>query len=72
MVPGAHGLVVLYAVDRAATAGSLAAATDASDARFWTPPELAVATGEYREMHREPARYRSFERVVEAAGAALD
>lgn len=72
VVEGAHGVIVFYAVDRGDTSGSLAAATDANDARFWTPEALTEADAVYREMHREPAPYRSFETVIEMASSALD
>lgn len=70
-VEAAHAVILYYAVDRDSVQGSPAAATDASDARFWTPADLAAADAAYREMHREPARYVSFERVVERARSAL-
>lgn len=71
VVEGAHAVILYYAVGRDSVRGLPSAATDASDARFWTPAELAAADAAYREMRREPARFASFERVVELARSAL-
>lgn len=68
-----RSLVVFYAVDRAATSGSLQGADDASDARFWTPEELAAADGRrFRELHEEPEAYATPRRLLDGALAALE
>lgn len=72
VVPGNRGLVVFYAVDRAETSGDLTGEDDASDARFWTPEELAAAPGrKFRDLHEEPAAYATPERMLAGARAAL-
>jgi ADP-ribose pyrophosphatase YjhB (NUDIX family) len=70
-VEGSHAVVLLYAVDRADTTGTLSADSDAADARFWTPAELADSKAFYRELHDEPADYRDLTGVLERASAAL-
>lgn len=71
VVEGAYALVVLYAVERAATTGTLEAASDANDARFWTPTELANAGKSFRELHSEPSECRDPDWWVDRARAAV-
>lgn len=71
VVEDVYGLAVLYAVDRAATTGTLAAATDAADARFWTPAGLASADATFREFHAEPAECRTLDWWIRRARAAV-
>ncbi|WP_458188331.1 hypothetical protein [Haladaptatus sp. NG-WS-4] len=47
------------------------AASDANDARFWKPAELANSAGSYRELYSEPRVYRDLRRTVGRAQAAL-
>ena len=88
VVAGNHALVLCYAVERSSTSpasqarqdaversdveGPLRAASDAGDARFFTPAELAASDRRFREMAVEPERCRSFEWWVSAARDALD
>ena len=66
------GCAALAAVDRADTTGPLSADSDAADARFWAPAELAESEAFYRELHDEPAVYRDLDGVLGRARAALD
>ncbi|NHN49929.1 NUDIX domain-containing protein [Halostella sp. JP-L12] len=72
VVEDTHALVLLYAADRADVAGTPAAASDAADAWFWHPDELAAADATFRDLHDEPRRYRDLEGFVAAARAALE
>lgn len=71
VVEGAHALVLLYAVERGATTGTLAADSDAGDARFWTPAELANADASFRDLHTEPDDCRELGWWVSRAQAAV-
>lgn len=71
-VEGSHAVVLLYAVDRAAVDGSLSADSDAADARFWTPTELADSEAFYRDLHDEPVVYTDLNGVRRRAQDALD
>ena len=71
VIEGAHNLVLLYAVERAATIGTLEADSDAGDARFWSPSELANADCSFRELHSEPDEWRDLDWWVTRAQAAL-
>ena len=71
VVEGAQALVLLYAAGRDDVRGTPSAASDAAAARFWAPSELAAADATFRDLHREPRRYRELTGVVEAARAAL-
>lgn len=72
VVPDAYSLVLLYAVERSATTGEPRAATDAAAARFWTTAALEASNQQYRTVHDEPARYRTFEGLLGAARTALE
>lgn len=71
VVEGAHGVVLLYAAERGATTGAPAADSDAADARFWSPTELATADASFRDMYREPSACRDLSWWVRRAQAAL-
>jgi ADP-ribose pyrophosphatase YjhB (NUDIX family) len=71
VVEGAHSLVLLYAVPASGADGGLAAATDASDARFWDPDELARSEQSFRDMHYEPGEHGDLAWLVGRARAAL-
>lgn len=72
VVPGAHSLVLFYAVDRAATTGTLTADDDAADARFWRPAELAAADAFFRDLHAEPENHGDLDWLHRQATTALD
>jgi ADP-ribose pyrophosphatase YjhB (NUDIX family) len=71
VVAGVHSMVLCYAVQRSATEGPIRADSDAGDARFFTPVELAASDRQFREMDVEPERCRSFEWWTTAARRAL-
>lgn len=71
VVADAPALVLLYAADRADVAGTPAAASDAADARFWRPDDLAAAEATFRDLHDEPRRYRDLTGFVAAARSAM-
>lgn len=71
-VAGVHAVVLLYAVDRAATRGTPEAGEDASAARFWSPAALADSDAAYRELHAEPDPYTDFAGLLDRARDALD
>jgi ADP-ribose pyrophosphatase YjhB (NUDIX family) len=71
VVEEVHSVVVLYAVERKATTGTLAADTDAADARFWTPDGLADSSAQFRDLHAEPAEHRQLGGLIRQARAAL-
>lgn len=72
-IPEKRSLVVFYAVDRGDTEGTLRAAEDVSDARFWAPAELAAAEGrQFRELHEEPEGAASPRALLDGALAALE
>lgn len=71
-IPEKRSLVVFYAMDRADTEGTLRAAEDVSDVRFWTPAELAAAEGRaFRDLHEEPEGYATPRRLLDGALTAL-
>ncbi|PSP56638.1 NUDIX hydrolase [Halobacteriales archaeon QS_1_67_19] len=72
VIEGVHGVVLLYAVEREAAAGTPSAGSDAAGARFWSPAELAESEATFRDLHREPAEYRALDGLVRRARAALD
>ncbi|MFC7228826.1 NUDIX domain-containing protein [Salinirubellus salinus] len=71
VVAGTHALVCCFAVERSKTDGPLRADSDAGDARFFTPAELAASDRRFRELAVEPDRCRSFEWWTEAARSAV-
>lgn len=71
VVAGNHALVLCYAVERSATEGPIRADSDAGDARFFTPAELAANDRRFREMAVEPEQCRSFEWWVARARTAV-
>jgi ADP-ribose pyrophosphatase YjhB (NUDIX family) len=48
--PGKHNVVLRYAVHADATEGTLSAASDAADARFWTPAGFDAADVSYHDV----------------------
>lgn len=72
VVEGVHSLVLLYAADRGDVSGTPSAASDAADAAFWRPAELADADASFRDLHDEPRRYRDLEGFAARARAALE
>lgn len=71
VVAGTHALVLCYAVERSNVEGPLRADSDAGDAKFFTPAELAASDRQFREMAVEPERCRSFEWWHDAARETL-
>jgi ADP-ribose pyrophosphatase YjhB (NUDIX family) len=68
-----RGLVALYAVERARTAGELTGEDDATDAQFWTPSDLtAAAERRFRELYEEPDQYTTPTGMLAAATTAID
>ena len=72
VVAGTHAMVLCYAVERSNVEGPLRAASDAGDARFFTPAELAASDRQFREMAVEPDRCRSFEWWHDTARETLE
>ncbi|WP_435347646.1 NUDIX hydrolase [Haloarchaeobius sp. HRN-SO-5] len=70
--PGKEVLSVEYVVDRSATTGELAAATDAADARFWTPGALAAADETLRPNHADRFGTADLAWLLDEATATLD
>lgn len=64
---------IYYAVDRAETTGRLDAATDAIDARFWTPAEFAASDQTLKPMPNpeETRSWKDLETIHEVATRAL-
>ena len=71
VVEDVHRLILFYAVERTAVSGTLTPGSDAGDARFWHPGELADSDRLYRNLHAEPARYSCFASLVELARGSL-
>lgn len=63
---------VYYAVDRAATSGTVEAGTDAIDARFWTPAEFEASDQTLKEKYRNPFWFDDLELLLDVAQRALD
>lgn len=71
-VPEQYMVGIYYAARRSATTGTVEAGSDATDARFWTPEELAASDQRLREKHRDPFWYPDLERLRDLAVEALD
>lgn len=63
---------IYYAVDRAATSGTVEAGTDAIDARFWTPAEFEASDQTLKEKYRNPFWFDDLELLLDVAQRALD
>lgn len=61
-----------YAVDRAATSGTVEAGTDAIDARFWTPAEFEASDQTLKEKYRNPFWFDDLELLLDVAQRVLD
>lgn len=63
---------IYYAVDRAATSGTVEAGTDAIDARFWTPAEFEASDQTLKEKYRNPFWFDDLELLLDVAQRVLD
>ena len=70
-VPEQYMVNIDYAVDRSATSGELRAASDATDARFFTPSEFATSEYVLRDSHVDRFGEDSLEWLLADATRAL-
>lgn len=63
---------IYYAVERAATSGTVEAGTDAIDARFWTPEEFAASDQTLKEKYENPFWFDDLDLLRDLARRALE
>jgi ADP-ribose pyrophosphatase YjhB (NUDIX family) len=62
---------IYYAVERAATAGRVAAGMDAVDARFWTPAEFVASDQRVKNKYENPFWFDDLDLLLDVAEQAF-